>query len=130
MAILLNGWILPIGGVVPEGSVSAACAAGLFQKDVVTFSASGLTFRWSNTPWCKLLTHRKFSLTLVSDRDSDSDSDSDSESDSDLNSENNSGIYSKFVSVLLSKSVERVGVSRMRDFFTLTPAPLLVHSRR
>ena len=31
MAILLNWWILPIGGVASEGSVPAACATGLFM---------------------------------------------------------------------------------------------------
>ena len=29
-AILLKGWILPIGGVHREGSAPVACAAGLF----------------------------------------------------------------------------------------------------
>ena len=30
LAILLNGWILPIGGVSSERVCPAACAAGLF----------------------------------------------------------------------------------------------------
>ena len=30
LVILLNGWILPIGGIASEGSAPAACTAGLF----------------------------------------------------------------------------------------------------